>query len=224
MARFAPAFFVALWSTGFLVARYATDDAGPFTFLVIRTAVAGALLWGVARAVGEARVARGDLATQSIVGVGMHAMYLGGVFAAINFGLPAGLSALIAGLHPVGTAVLSRWVLSERLTARQWSGTVLGMVGVVAVVIDRGVAGAGVSARALVAMAIAVAGMVGGTIVQRLRGGDVPLLGGTAVQYGATTVALAVPAVAVERWEFTLTQRSLLSLAWAVGVLSVAAV
>ncbi|MGA0863157.1 MAG: DMT family transporter [Ilumatobacteraceae bacterium] len=224
MARFAPAFFVVLWSTGFLVARYATEDAGPFTFLAIRTAVAGALLWGVARAVGEARVARGDLATQSLVGVGMHAMYLGGVFAAINFGLPAGLSALIAGLHPVGTAVLSRWVLAEHLSVRQWVGTVLGMIGVAAVVIDRGVAGAGVSGRALAAMAVAVAGMVGGTIIQRRRAGDVPLLGGTAVQYAATTAILAVPAVAVERWEFTLTQRSLLSFAWAIGVLSVAAV
>ena len=40
MRRFAPAFFVVLWSTGFVVARYATDDAGAFTFLVVRTLVA----------------------------------------------------------------------------------------------------------------------------------------------------------------------------------------
>ena len=30
--RLAPAIFVALWSTGFVVARYATRDAGPLTF------------------------------------------------------------------------------------------------------------------------------------------------------------------------------------------------
>jgi len=31
----------------------------------------------------------------------MHAVYLGGVFVASDLGLPSGLSALIAGLHPV---------------------------------------------------------------------------------------------------------------------------
>lgn len=158
------------------------------------------------------------------VGVGMHAMYLGGVFAAINLGLPAGLSALIAGLHPVATAVVARMVLSEMMTVRQWCGTALGMIGVVSVVIDRGAAGVDVPTPALVAMVVAVLGMVGGTIVQRKSGGNVPLLGGTAWQYLATTVVLAVPAVTVERWEFEATTKTFLSLAWAVGVLSVAAI
>ncbi|MFZ9359615.1 MAG: EamA/RhaT family transporter, partial [Ilumatobacteraceae bacterium] len=36
LARVAPAIFVALWSTGFVVARYATTDAGPLTFLSVR--------------------------------------------------------------------------------------------------------------------------------------------------------------------------------------------
>lgn len=213
-----------LWSTGFLVARYATEDAGPFTFLTVRTALAAVLLFVAARVVGEPKVPRGALRGQATVGFGMHAMYLGGVFAAIDLGLPAGLSALIAGLHPVVTAVAARFVLAERLGRRQLIGTALGMVGVVAVVIDRGVAGADVGAGALAAMAVAVLGMVGGTIVQRRTGNSAPLVGGTAVQYAVTTVALAVPAVVLERWEFEPTTRTFLSLAWAIGVLSVAAV
>lgn len=206
------------------MARYATDDAGPFTFLTVRTAIAASVLFVAARLLGEPPVPRTAVRGQVAVGLGMHALYLGGVFAAIDLGLPAGLSALIAGLHPVATAVVARIVLEERLTARQGIGTVVGMVGVVAVVIDRGVAGADVSAGALAAMAVAVLGMVGGTIVQRRSGGIAPLVGGTAVQYAATTVCLAVPAVVVERWDFEPTARSFVSLAWAVGVLSVAAV
>lgn len=213
-----------LWSTGFLVARYATEDAGPFTFLTVRTALASVLLFVAAWLLGEPPVPREALRGQAMVGLGMHAMYLGGVFAAIDLGLPAGLSALIAGLHPVVTAVVARFVLDERLARRQRVGTALGMVGVVAVVIDRGVAGADVSVGALVAMSIAVTGMVGGTIVQRRAGSSAPLVGGTAVQYAVTTAALAVPAVVIERWEFEPTTRTFLSLAWAIGVLSVAAV
>lgn len=215
---------MVLWSTGFLVARYATEDAGPFTFLAVRTAIASLLLFVAARLLGEPSVPRDALRGQAMVGLGMHAMYLGGVFAAIDLGLPAGLSALIAGLHPVVTAVVARFVLDERLARRQRVGTSLGMVGVVAVVIDRGVAGADVSLGALVAMSIAVAGMVGGTIVQRRAGNSAPLVGGTAVQYAVTALALAVPAVVSERWEFEPTARTFLSLAWAIGVLSVAAV
>ena len=224
MSRFAPASFVLLWSTGFLVARYATDDSGPFTFLTVRTAIASAVLFVAVRLLREPPVPRAALRGQVMVGVGMHAMYLGGVFAAIDLGLPAGLSALIAGLHPVATALVARIALGERLDVRQRFGTVLGMVGVVSVVIDRGVAGADVSVGALAAMAVAVLGMVGGTIIQRRSGGAAPLVGGTAVQYAATTVVLAVPAVLVERWDFAPTSQTFLSLAWAVGVLSVAAV
>ncbi len=224
MFRVAPGFFVVLWSTGFLVAKYATEDAGPFTFLTVRTAFASVLLWAIARVLREERVPLSMMGGQAVVGVGMHAMYLGGVFAAVSFGLPAGLSALIAGLHPVATAVVSRVALGERLVRRQWAGTALGFVGVAAVVTDRGVAGDDIGVAALVSMAVAVAGMVGGTVVQRRTGGDVPLLGGTAVQYAATTVVLAIPAVVVEQWEFDVTSRSVLSLVWAIGVLSLAAV
>jgi len=34
--KFAPAIFVFLWSTGWIVAKYASLHAGPFTFLMIR--------------------------------------------------------------------------------------------------------------------------------------------------------------------------------------------
>lgn len=224
MATLAPGVFVLLWSTGFIVARYGTKDAGPLTFLAIRTAVAGGVLFVLSRLMREPRLSKGQVHTQWIVGAGIHAMYLGGVFVAIDHGLPSGVSALIAALHPVVTTVLGRLLLGEELSQRRIVGVFLGCVGVIAVVIERGGASDGIGAVALIAMAIAVFGMSGGTLMQRRSAVGVPLLAGTAWQYVATTVILGVGAVVFEGWDFTITMQSVLSLAWAVGVLSLAAI
>ena len=224
MRRLAPGLFVVLWSTGFIVARYGTRDAGPLTFLALRTAIAAGVLFALARLAGEVRLSSGQRRGQALTGIGLHTMYLGGVFVAIDLGLPSGVSALIAALHPVVTTVAARLWLGETVTLRRGLGVVLGTVGVVAVVAERGIAGDDVRPSALVAMAVAVVGMSLGTLWQRRVGGDVPLLGGTAWQYVATTVVLGVPAVGLERIDFDITATSILSLTWAVGVLSVAAI
>jgi drug/metabolite transporter (DMT)-like permease len=151
-------------------------------------------------------------------------MYLGGVFVAIDHGLPSGVSALIAALHPVVTTVLGRLLLGEDLSQRRILGVVLGCVGVLAVVIERGGASDEITSVALIAMGLAVLGMSGGTLIQRRSAVGVPLLAGTAWQYLSTTAILGVGAVVVEGWDFTLTTRSVMSLAWAVGVLSLAAI
>ncbi len=221
----APWIFVALWSTGFVVARYGTDDAGPFTFLAIRLAVAAALLAAVAAATGAPRPTRRQLSWAGVAGLGIHAAYLGGVFVAISWGMPSGVSALIAGLHPVLTSAAGRLVLDERLRPLQWLGVALGFTGVTAVVVDHFLGGAGdLTAGALLASAISVLGMSTGTLVQRRRGSFTPLLWGTAVQYFAASAVLAVAAAVHQGEGFHVTARSLFALAWAVGVLSIAAV
>jgi drug/metabolite transporter (DMT)-like permease len=224
LERMAPGVFVLLWSTGFIVARYGTKDAGPLTFLAVRTIIASLLLFAVARVIREARLSARHVRTQALVGLGIHAMYLGGVFIAIDHGLPSGISALIAALHPVITTVLGRLLLGETLSRRQGFGVVLGFVGVLAVVVERGGAGDGVTAFALCSMAVAVIGMSAGTLAQRKFAQGTPLLGGTAWQYLSTSAVLGIIAVSSEGWDFTVTTRSMLSLAWAVGVLSIAAV
>lgn len=225
MAAAAPWVFVLFWSTGFVVARYGTDDAGPFAFLAVRLAIAGALLALFAVATGAPRPTAVQSAWAAVAGLGIHAAYLGGVFLAISWGMPSGVSALIAGLHPVLTSVVGRLVLAERLRGVQWLGVGLGFAGVVAVVAEHLLGDtAGITAAALVASAISVVGMTAGTVVQRRRGSSTPLLWGTAAQYAASSVALAVAAVLHPGERFAVTSRSLFALAWAVGVLSLAAV
>lgn len=224
LRRYAPGVFVLLWSSGFIVARYGTADAGPLTFLAVRTAVAAVILLVISRIVGESRLTRPQIRVQALVGFGIHACYLGGVFVAIDHGLPSGVSALIAALHPVVTSILAFVVLRESMASTRVVGIVLGFLGVMAVVVDKGSSAHGVTSFQLGAMAIAVVGMSAGTLVQRRNAVGTPLLAGTACQYLVTSLVLGVGAVVSEGWDFSVTPRSLFSLVWAVGVLSIAAV
>ena len=225
LEKYAPALFVLLWSTGFIVARYGTHDAGPFTFLAIRLLLAAVALWVIAIITKAPKLERIHIAPTVAVGICMHALYLGGVFFAVSQGLPSGVSALIAGLHPVLTSFVGNWILKEKLRPLQWCGIGLGVLGVVAVLIDRRNAhSTGITALAITAMIISVIGMASGTVLQRARGRAMPLLRGTSLQYVAASAVMFVLAITNEHWRFHSTARVWFSLAWAVIVLSIAAV
>ncbi len=214
-----------LWSTGFVVARYATDDAGPLTFLAVRMLIAAAVLWAVAAATRAPAIEPRTARWVAVSGLGLHAMYLGGVFLAISWGMPAGISALIAGLHPVITTVSARFLLAERLHPLQWLGVGLGFAGVSFVVADRlRHHSVGLSAGALIAAAVSVLGMVMGTLLQRRHGVSMPLLRGTTVQYASSAVVLCIGAAVHEGFRFEVTTKSVIAMAWAVGVMSMASV
>ena len=223
--RLSPWLFVALWSTGFVVARYATNDASPLTFLAIRMSIAAVLLAIIAKAIAAPRIAMPQARVAAVVGVCMHAVYLGGVFIAIDRGLPSGLGALIAGLHPVVTAVFGRVLLRERLRSSQWLGVLLGLIGVVAVVLEKLEDGSNsVTTGALVAMGLSVLGISAGTLVQRARGKDMPLLRGTSTQYWGAAVALLIAIPLLDDPSVRITGQFLGALAWATLVLSLGAV
>ena len=223
--KLTPWIFVALWSTGFVVARYSTRNAGPLSFLTVRMLCAAVLLYVIAKIVKAPKLERTAWSTSAIVGICMHAVYLGGVFIAIKRGLPSGLSALIAGLHPVVTSVAGRIVLKEKLRRSQWVGVALGISGVVVVVIDKVSDGLGdVTRPALVAMVISIIGMSTGTLVQRARGKDMPLVAGTAAQYVSAGAVLLVASSLFEKWEFNLNGELVLALLWSLLVLSISAV
>ncbi len=207
------------------MARYATTDAGPLTFLGVRMFIAAGLLWLIATAMRAPRMTRSDWSAATIVGIFMHAIYLGGVFVAIDNGLPSGLSALIAGLHPVATSVAARVFLREQLSRKQIVGVFLGLVGVCAVVIEKlDAANSGVTTTAMIAMVVSIFGLTVGTLVQRAFGKEMPLLRGTATQYLASGVVLAVASGFSESWRFEITRYTVFSMLWAVVVLSLGAV
>lgn len=132
--RAMPAVFVLIWSTGFIVARYAVPNSPPLKFLVVRYLLSalclGAWAW-LARAQWPAD--RSQWRHLAITGAMMQAGYLGGVWVAVGLGAGAGVSAMLVGLQPVLTA----WWVSSRggqVSSRQWLGLVLGFGGLVLVV------------------------------------------------------------------------------------------
>src|SRR4051812_19886863 len=189
-----PALFVLLWSTGFVGAKYGLPYAPPFTFLALRLAIAAVLLAVLAAALRSPRLAsRDQYGRAAVVGLLLHAGYLGGVFYGISRGVPAGVSAVIVSLQPVLTAVLAARVLGERPTARQWLGLVLGVAGVALVVGPGAVqAGAGepLPLSGLLACLVALVSGTLGTVYQKRHGDGIPLIWGTAVQYAAAATAL----------------------------------
>ncbi len=132
--RAMPGVFVLIWSTGFIVARFGMPHAPPMSFLAWRYALSILcfLPWILMAKVAWPK-SREQWLHLGVVGVLMHAGYLGGVWAAVKAGMGSGLSALVVGLQPVLTAI---WLSSTggQVTRRQWVGLTLGFTGLVLVV------------------------------------------------------------------------------------------
>lgn len=224
-----PALFVVLWSTGFVGAKYGLPYADPFPFLAVRLGIAAGLLALLAAATGAPLPRnREQYGRAALVGVLLHAGYLGGVFTGISLGVPAGVAAVVTSLQPVLTALLAVRVLGEPLRRGQVVGLGVGVLGVVLVLAPGLRASAGATgslpASGLLACLLALLSGTAATLYQKRHGGDVPLLSGTAVQYAAATGLLLLAGAVTGEHSISWTSRFVLALAWLVVVLSLGAV
>jgi drug/metabolite transporter (DMT)-like permease len=220
LARVAPAIFVLLWATGFLIAKLGIPYAQPLTMLSLRFTLAAAMMLAVAilaRAPWPRSWSR--LGHIAMTGVLLHAIYLGGCYAAIYAGMPAGMMALIAGFQPIVTAAFAGPLLGERMGGMQWAGIALGFAGLMMVLWDRIVIDLG-HPIALVMAFLSLLGITAATIYQKRFCPSFDLRSGAAIQYIAAALVI-VPAAwwlgfgAVD-WAPTF----VFALAWMVVVLS----
>jgi drug/metabolite transporter (DMT)-like permease len=158
-----PGLFVVLWSTGFIFAKLGMPSAEPATFLSVRFLFVIPLLVVLALALRSRWPGMRGAGHSSVVGVLMHVVYLGGVFAAIEKGVPAGVSALIVGMQPLLTATLVGPILGERVKPIQWAGLLLGLAGLVLVLREKLALGQGNTFGYLLCFG-ALAGITLGTI------------------------------------------------------------
>ena len=224
----APLAFVLIWSTGFAGARYGLPYAPAFTLLALRLVIA-AIVLALLSAAFRSTWPRDRVSYQrsSVIGVMLHAGYLGGVFYAIGAGLPVSVTALMVCLQPVVIAVFAGSALNEHLSRQQWCGIALGLIGALMVItpglMKQGSAGA-YPPLAVVAVIIALVSSAAATLLQKKYGAGIPMLPGTAVQYAASAVVLALLAVTTEDVSIIWTPAFFGALAWLVFALSVGAV
>ena len=215
-----PSLFVLLWSTGFVFAKLGLPAAESATFLLIRFAIVVPLLLGLALLLRKRWPSRTQAGHSAIVGVLLHVCYLGGVFAAIEKGVPAGVSALIVGLQPLLTATLVGPVLGERVKPVQWAGLLLGLVGVVLVLREKIALGEGSTVGYLLCFG-ALAGITIGTVYQKRFCTKIDLVTGGVVQFTAAGLGAALLALAFERMRVVWSVDFVIALSWLALVLSV---
>lgn len=217
--RAMPTVFVLIWSTGFIVARYAMPHSPPFTFLLWRYffSILCFVLW-----VQWARVPWPQSSAQwghlAVTGILMHTGYLGGVWGAVKAGMGAGLTALIVGLQPIITAI---WLSARggRVSRRQWQGLALGFLGLAMVVSHKLDSGIEVTPWSLGLILIALCAITTGTLYQKRFVQPCDVRSANAVQLLAAYV-VTLPLAWMETEPALWNEQMVWAMAWAVLVLT----
>jgi drug/metabolite transporter (DMT)-like permease len=219
-----PAIFVLLWSTGFIGAKLGLPYAEPLTFLLLRYAVLSVLLVAVSL-IWRAPWPSDWRAVFHIAAAGLlvHATYLGGVFVAIGYGISAGVTALVVGLQPLLTAFIAGSFLGETISLKQWSGLLLGFLGVSLVVAQK-VSFDSMQGLGLLAALIGLLGITLGTLYQKKHGGGMDLRTGSAIQYIASALVMLAVAPLFETMKVVWSGEFIFALSWLVLVLSIGAI
>ncbi|WP_417423231.1 DMT family transporter [Hoeflea sp.] len=227
--RIAPALFVVLWSTGWIVAKYASPYADPLTFLSLRftlAAVLFAVITVVSRAVWPST--RSGWLHAVFSGVLLHGVYLAGVWWAIDQGVPSSVSGLIAALQPLMTALAAPYIVGERLTGPQKLGVFLGFVGLAVAILPRLLAlDAATLQIALVPLLVNVISMISvtaGTLYQKrhLQEGDLRAI--ATLQYVGGFLVVMPLALLCEPLQIDWTLEFVLAMGWSVFGLSLVSI
>lgn len=224
-----PAAFVLLWSTGWIVARLAAEDAEPLTFLLYRYAGAATCI-GIFALLARAEWPRTgmDWVHAFVSGIFIHAFYLAGIWWAVAHGVPASISALMASLQPILSALLAPYVLGERIRALQWLGVTLGFAGLVLVLTPKLLAiDPGQMGTTLWPLGINVLGMISltvGTFYQKrfVRTGDLRTV--TMLQFVASFAVTLPMALLFENMRVTWTPETVVALVWSVVAVSIVSI
>lgn len=222
--------FVALWSTGFIVARAIKPYADPNLFLFARFAGTAAVFGMAALALRAPWPPRAAWPRHLIAGALLQGVYLGASYWAVAEGLNAGVMALLGALQPLLTAALAVRLFNERLPVRGWIGLALGLAGVALVLAPKLGGGVAVAPGAVpewfvvTVSVLAIGSITAGSLYQKGKLAQSDLRSALVLQnLGAAIVAAILMALLREsRWIGA--PELWLSLVWCVVFLSGGAV
>jgi len=191
--------FGIMWATAFTSARVIVTHAPPFTALSLRFLAGGLIGIALARALGQSwHLGRSQWRGVIIFAVFQFGGYLGLNFYAMQT-VEASLAAIIASSMPLLVALAGWLVFGERLPTLGVAGLFAGMAGVALIMGTR--VGGGADLFGVMLCVLAVGSLTVSTLAVRgaSSGGDYLMVVGLQMMVGAAV--LAVPALALERWE-----------------------
>ncbi|MEU2575002.1 DMT family transporter [Streptomyces anulatus] len=193
-----PVAFVLCWSSGFIGAKLGAGSASALTILMWRflplTVVLAVVAVTVARASWQGLGVR-DVVRQAVIGALSQSGYLLTVYYAIQLGVSTGTTALIDGVQPLVAGALAGPLLRSHVTARQWLGLCLGVVGVVVVTTADASAAAGVAGWAYALPFIGMLSLVAATFLESRSATRVAPSVSLTVHCAASTVVFTALAV-----------------------------
>ena len=225
LERYAPWVFVIIWSSGFIVAKYAFRDSDVIFFLSIRLLIAAAILALITKLMGQSlKLTRNDLLASIAIGIALHAVYLGGVWEAIAEGSPSGIASVITSLQPVLVSLIAVRLLGEKLSRNQLIGLFLGLAGVFLVLAPAFSRTGEMTLLALALLIAALSGSTSATLMQKKIGHSIPLLAGTTYQFLIAGLVLGAYSSISGNTSMQWNVQSTLAMAWAVIVTSLIAI
>lgn len=195
--------FAAIWASAFTSARIIVTNAPPLTVSAIRFLLAGIIVLVIARVMNQSfKLNPSQWRLTLIFGICQNALYLGLNFVAMQT-VEASLAAIIASSLPLFVALIAWLILREKVRPLGIAGLFLGIAGVVLIMGSRLTAGVdpfGVALCLIGALALAVATLA---VRGASSGGNVLVVVGFQMLIGS--VALWVPALITESWDFNWT-------------------
>ncbi|KGD94261.1 multidrug DMT transporter permease [Achromobacter sp. RTa] len=187
----APALFLLLWSSGFVVLKVGLAYADPMTFLALRYACVVLILTPVLLLVRpplpRGAAAWGHLA---MVGLLLQAGYFCFTYLSLKQGMSAGGIALITSLQPILIGLLAPAIAQERVDARRWAGLGLGVSGAALVIVAK----ASIDVLSPLGLLFAVGALLcitGGTLYEKRFGTQTHPVASNLVQYAVGLAATA---------------------------------
>ena len=219
MTRFLPLLFILLWSSAFVSGQFIVQSASPFTALSFRFFIVAICFLLFSFYFKEKILINLNLIFKlSITGILFHGFYLGGVFYSYSVGLSATLSALIVGLQPVLTNILSGPILKERVTKIQWFGILFGLTGTILVIgYDIGKT---IPILGVISSIIALLGATIATIWQKKITDNITLSVNNFYQALAATIFLLIVTFFSESPLITFDNRFIISMGWQIIMVS----
>lgn len=221
--------FVILWNSGFIGAEYGLPYTGPFTLLFWRYLALTLVIFIYLLARKRFRwVGWRVAAPNMLIGVLSHGVWLTCVLLALDYEVPAGIVALVVALQPLATGAFSGLVTGERTHFYQWLGLVLGFLGVGVTVAFRMDFGSYTSVFGYLVPLGSVIGITAASLIQRrmeinTRTSKLPVDLSLFYQSIATTLALALPAIFVEKFSVQWEPEFIYTMMWLIIAVSLGA-